>query len=1050
MDANPNRFAAVVQTAAEKDNKPPNMNEATLPASIRFRNRQLQIEKYDVLSGKLGDYLIEELLGKGSYGQVFQCIKLDTKEKIAVKIMGKDVGWAGKKEVSILNSLKKIDPDKNNLVRFTDHFEHKGQFCLAFEMLDITIEELIENITVKPLHLSQIRVMAQQMLVALNALKSIGLVHADIKPNNIMLVNHHRQPFKVKLIDFGMAIPVSKIRTGTIMQITGYRAPEVILGLPLNEAVDMWSLGCILAFMYLGRDPYPLHCKHEVMRVIIQLLGQPDDHMLNSGIYTKDFFSKDKDSPGPSWRLKTECVFPCCKNEDSITSQHMGAFHKFNSFDDMAKTRCGVNDATEYEDTQAFLSLLKRMLHVDPAKRITPSEALGHRFITMKHFPADANPNAYMSSAYLTIKQCELAESSVEFKRFVTSSEVLSWSGASITSLDDSLSADEEPVVCTNDESPPADGLDEASNTCLNYGTPATADTATADNNTPPGKARLDNTTTAEIAKKPPGMTQTTSPASVSHKCDNRLLQIEKYDILSGKRSGYLTQKLLGRGAFGHVIQCVRLDTKEKMAVKVLGKDEAWAGKREVAMLKKLNKLDQDKNNLVRFTEHFEHNGHFCLAFEMLDVSIEHFVEKMTSKPLHLSEIRLITEQILVALNALKSIGLAHADIKPDNIMLVNHHLQPFKVKLIDFGLAIPLSKMHPGTVMQAIGYRAPEVILGLPLNEAIDIWGLGCVLAFMYLGQDPYPLHCEREVMRVIMQLLGQPDDRMLNSGIYTKDLFSKDLDSPGPSWRLKPKCTFPCCKNEDSMTNQPRGVFDMFTSFNDLARTRPEVNHATEYEDTQAFLNLLKQMLHVDPGKRITSHEALGHRFITKKHFPGEANPKPCMTSAYSTIKECKLGESSVEFKRSVTSREVVNWNLVSITSLDEPPSADEETVACTHNESPHKDGREAASNTCSNSGTPATADRTAADINNRPPSKAVLDDATTAEPVKKPPGINEASSPASVGHDSNGDNTNTDGETTGFVEVKTRKKYLKRIRRFFSQLFKKISCCSVDVID
>uniref|UniRef100_A0A3B4XEI6 Protein kinase domain-containing protein n=1 Tax=Seriola lalandi dorsalis TaxID=1841481 RepID=A0A3B4XEI6_SERLL len=665
MDAKPIPFTAVAETADETNKKPPGINKATFPVSVCLKNQQLQIEKYDVLSGILSNYLIQRVLGRGSFGQVVQCINLDTKEIVAIKIMRKDESWAAKREVFILNRLKRLDRDKNNLIKFTEQFEHKGHDCLVFEILDISIEDLIQRMTFKPLHLSEIRVIAQQMLVALDALKSLGLVHADIKPDNIMLVDHQLQPFKVKLIDFGMAVPISKVRTGTMIQIPGYRAPEVMLGLPLNEAVDMWGLGCVLAFMYLGQDPYPLHCKLEVLRVIMQIQGQPNDHMLNSGIHTRDYFTKDQDSPSPSWMLKTECIFPCCKNQGSMTNRRGGAF------------------------------------------------------------------------------------------------------------------------------------------------------------DIPPGKADIDDNTAAETDKKPTGMTETTSPASpVSHDSENGYLQIEKYDVLSGKQSGYLIRKFLGMGAFGQVVQCIKLDTKEKMAVKIVRKDETWVGKREVTMLEKLRKLDQDKNNLIKFTEHFEHKGHVCIAFEMLDISVEDLIEKISSKPLYLSEIRVIAQQMLVALDALKSIGLAHGDIKPDNIMLVNHQLQPFKVKLIDFGLAIPISKMQAGTVIQTIGYRAPEVMLGLPLNEAVDMWGLGCVLAFMYLGQDPYPLHCRLEVMRVIMQMQGQPNDRMLNSGIYTRDLFTRQLlliDKP-----LQFTCSWLVLLHITLFTYYTGQVFSLISRFAPLLRRR------------------------------------------------------------------------------------------------------------------------------------------------------------------------------------------------------------------------------------
>uniref|UniRef100_A0A665WTT6 Protein kinase domain-containing protein n=1 Tax=Echeneis naucrates TaxID=173247 RepID=A0A665WTT6_ECHNA len=192
----------------------------------------------------------------------------------------------------------------------------------------------------------------------------------------------------------------------------------------------------------------------------------------------------------------------------------------------------------------------------------------------------------------------------------------------------------------------------------------------------------------------------------------------------------YLIKGVCNGGTYGQVLKCLNLENKEKTALKVLRSQEGWAGKKEVANLRRLKKLDPNKNNLVRFIDHFNHKGHFCMTFELLDITLHDFLEK--EGPLSLSEIRM-----LVALNALKDIGLAHADIKPNKTMLVNHRLNPLKVKLVDFGTTVAVSKVLPGTVVQAIGYRAPEVILGLQVDEAIDIWGLGCVLAYMYLGQD-------------------------------------------------------------------------------------------------------------------------------------------------------------------------------------------------------------------------------------------------------------------------------------------------------------------------
>lgn len=142
-------------------------------------------------------------------------------------------------------------------------------------------------------------------------LKSLGLIHADLKPENIMLVDPLRQPYRVKVIDFGSASHVSKAVCSTYLQSRYYRfvatrtsffltwkvfslvtqeetvtvtcdnanasallsflfspckksvvlfsprAPEIILGLPFCEAIDMWSLGCVIAELFLGWPLYP-------------------------------------------------------------------------------------------------------------------------------------------------------------------------------------------------------------------------------------------------------------------------------------------------------------------------------------------------------------------------------------------------------------------------------------------------------------------------------------------------------------------------------------------------------------------------------------------------------------------------------------------------------------------------------------------------------------------------------------------------------------------------------------------------------------------------
>lgn len=232
----------------------------------------------------------------------------------------------------------------------------------------------------------------------------MGLIHADLKPENIMLVDPTRQPYRVKVIDFGSASHVSKAVCNTYLQSRYYRAPEIILGLPFCEAIDMWSLGCVVAELFLGWPLYPgsseydqirystlfeyIRNKHQqkndlcntnkyiliyhiiylkyFFRYISQTQGLPTEHMLNNASKTTKFFYRDMDSTYPFWRLKTPEEHEA---ETGIKSKEARKYI-FNCLDDIGQ----VNVPTDLEggqllaekvDRKEFIDLLKRMLTMD-------------------------------------------------------------------------------------------------------------------------------------------------------------------------------------------------------------------------------------------------------------------------------------------------------------------------------------------------------------------------------------------------------------------------------------------------------------------------------------------------------------------------------------------------------------------------------------------------------------------------------------------------------------------------------------------------------------
>ncbi|XP_029916999.1 homeodomain-interacting protein kinase 2-like [Myripristis murdjan] len=244
-------------------------------------------------------------LGEGVFGTVSRFLKKDTSQIVAVKRLKDESCFDAKKEISILERLRSFGAHKCHIVQFHEHFQKDGHTCLVFEALDISLYDYMRQRDFVPLSLYDIRWIIKQLAVAFDTLKTMGLIHTDVKPDNIMLVDHEKKPLRVKLIDFGLAIPTCEAEQGAHLQPKYWRSPEILLGLQFSEAIDMWSLGCVMAEMLLGYPLFPGRCEYDVMRFIVQLLGPPPEHLLNAGLRTKRFFKKPFFSFRRHWRLMT-------------------------------------------------------------------------------------------------------------------------------------------------------------------------------------------------------------------------------------------------------------------------------------------------------------------------------------------------------------------------------------------------------------------------------------------------------------------------------------------------------------------------------------------------------------------------------------------------------------------------------------------------------------------------------------------------------------------------------------------------------------------------
>uniref|UniRef100_UPI0037E97C7C homeodomain-interacting protein kinase 2-like n=1 Tax=Semicossyphus pulcher TaxID=241346 RepID=UPI0037E97C7C len=321
-------------------------------------------------------YKVEASLGEGGFGVVKKCRNIETDQCVAIKVNKNDLDifHQARQEIAILKKLRSLDLETCNIVKWNGYFFNKANICLNFELLDQSLYSYTKEQPDQCLPMTELRSVLYQMTTALSHLSSMGIVHADFKTDNVMVVDRHKKPLRVKLIDFGLAHPTYACQPGACVQTIWYRAPEVSLHIPFNEAIDMWSLGLAAAELAVGYVLYPGNMDYDVLSFIIATQGQPPDHVLDQGMDTDYYFYPDSDGP-QRWRFKTPEEFECDSGFQPADTRYLW----LKSLDDLEELM-EVN--RQNNDHCLLLDLIKRMLHLDPERRIKPQEVLQHPFLS--------------------------------------------------------------------------------------------------------------------------------------------------------------------------------------------------------------------------------------------------------------------------------------------------------------------------------------------------------------------------------------------------------------------------------------------------------------------------------------------------------------------------------------------------------------------------------------------------------------------------------------------------------------------------------------------
>jgi len=315
-------------------------------------------------------YIVGNVIGKGSFGQVVKACDNITNEVVAIKIIKskKPFLQQAKTEIELLEFLNKKDrSDLACIVRLQEHFQFRGHQCLVFEMLSYNLYDLLRHTNFKGVSLHLIRKFGKQILKALCflSLHDVNVIHCDLKPENILL--RHPKRSAIKLIDFG-----SSCRAGqtvySYIQSRFYRSPEVLLGCPYSPLIDMWSLGCILVEMHTGEPLFSGQDEPDQIVKIYELLGPPPNHMIQTGTKGLKYFQLGQD--GMSYVLREPRAHTHSRSLNEILGSEIGG----------PGGRRANEPGHTVTDYWRLKDLISKILTYDPDTRMTPFQAMKHCF----------------------------------------------------------------------------------------------------------------------------------------------------------------------------------------------------------------------------------------------------------------------------------------------------------------------------------------------------------------------------------------------------------------------------------------------------------------------------------------------------------------------------------------------------------------------------------------------------------------------------------------------------------------------------------------------
>jgi len=220
--------------------------------------------------GDQDNYEVVRKVGRGKYSEVFEGINITNDQRCIIKILKPVKKKKIKREIKILQNLR----GGTNTISLLDVVKDPQSKTPSL------IFEYVNNTDFKVLYPTlsdiDIRYYIHELLKALSFCHSMGIMHRDVKPHNVMIDHEKRQ---LRLIDWGLAEFYFPGREYNVRVASRYfKGPELLVDYQLYDySLDMWSLGCMLAAIIFRKEPFFFgHDNHDQLVKIARVLGTDD------------------------------------------------------------------------------------------------------------------------------------------------------------------------------------------------------------------------------------------------------------------------------------------------------------------------------------------------------------------------------------------------------------------------------------------------------------------------------------------------------------------------------------------------------------------------------------------------------------------------------------------------------------------------------------------------------------------------------------------------------------------------------------------------------